>query len=343
MNYYIEFNELPFEVDKQQVVYVENTFNKGINDYIVEYYDDICEVFKENYLEFCYIPKLNKRLAQKEYLNYFAPYQTDYEYPKNETKSFDLLDFMAHQENRRNIKPSFVFDCNMYHRENVLLAIPIEDYISSFESFDEQAKDGIVQMINVFKDIKSSNTIRYHISFGDIPDDADGRFDIEAKQLIEEIKTKVELLHQKGISSFLIEQLIYKDEILSDLHITKDNKIILTDYNNMEIKMYPLTKAVYFLFLKHLDGILFKNLSDYTDELTEIYANIKQSKLKREEIKRIEDITNPLSNSINEKCSRIREAFLSNFDERLAKYYYINGKRGEEKKILLPSHLVFWD
>lgn len=212
-----------------------------------------------------------------------------------------------------------MFDCNMYHRENVLLAIPIEDYIPSFEAFDEQAKDGIVQMINVFKGIRSSNTIRYHISFGDIPEDADGRFDIEAKQLI------------------------YKDEILSDLHITKDNKIILTDYNNMEIKMYPLTKAVYFLFLKYLDGILFKNLSDYTDELTEIYANIKQSKLKREEIKRIEDITNPLSNSINEKCSRIREAFLSNFDERLVKYYYINGKRGEEKKILLPSNLVFWD
>lgn len=98
MNYYIEFNELPFEVDKQQVVYVENTFNKEINDYIVKYYDDICEVFKENYLEFCYIPKLNKRLAQKEYLNYFAPYQTDYECYTNETKSFDLLDFMAHQE-----------------------------------------------------------------------------------------------------------------------------------------------------------------------------------------------------------------------------------------------------
>ncbi|GEM_PF-4651730 len=58
----------------------------------------------------------------------------------------------------------------------------------------------------------------------------------------------------------------------------------------MEITMYPLPKAVYFLFLRHKEGILFKNLTDYTKELTEIYCSIKGG-LTYKDIKSIEDIT----------------------------------------------------
>jgi hypothetical protein len=54
-------------------------------------------------------------------------------------------------------------------------------------------------------------------------------------------------------------------------------------------------------------------------------------------------VTNPLSNSINEKCARIREAFVGQFDEHFAKNYYIDGKRGEPKKISLPRELVKWE
>jgi hypothetical protein len=57
----------------------------------------------------------------------------------------------------------------------------------------------------------------------------------------------------------------------------------------------------------------------------------------------IEDVTNPLLNSINEKCARIRGAFVSQFDDHLARYYYIDGLRGEAKKISLPRELVVWE
>ena len=56
----------------------------------------------------------------------------------------------------------------------------------------------------------------------------------------------------------------------------------------------------------------------------------------------IDALTNPLSNSINEKCARVRAAFVSQFDESLAKYYYIDGKRGEAKKIILDRKLLEW-
>ena len=54
----------------------------------------------------------------------------------------------------------------------------------------------------------------------------------------------------------------------------------------------------------------------------------------------IEDVTNPLLNSINEKCARIRGAFVGQFDDHMARHYYIDGRRGEAKKISLPRKLV---
>ena len=57
----------------------------------------------------------------------------------------------------------------------------------------------------------------------------------------------------------------------------------------------------------------------------------------------IEDVTNPLLNSINEKCSRIRAAFLAEVDSSLADQYYIVGRSGEPKKITLPRDLVIWE
>ncbi len=46
----------------------------------------------------------------------------------------------------------------------------------------------------------------------------------------------------------------------------------------------------------------------------------------------IEDVTTPLLNSINEKCARIRGAFVGQFDNHIAQHYYIDGLRGEAKK-----------
>ena len=129
---------------------------------------------------------------------------------------------------------------------------------------------------------------------------------------------------------------------LSRLTITKDYGIILTDYNK-EVKMEPLVKAVYLLFLYHTEGIAFKALPTFRDELTSLYSKLRPYGLNDQAIKSIEDVTNPLNNSINEKCSRIRAAFLAEVDETLANQYYITGKSGEPKKITLPRNVVVWE
>ena len=177
---------------------------------------------------------------------------------------------------------------------------------------------------------------------------AEAAFDVQEEDettdnLLEEVRERIAKLRQRGIAEHLLEQLIHLEDRLSRLVVTSDYRILLPDYNDMEIKMEPLVKAVYLLFLRHPEGILFKSLPDYRKELTEIYAKLRPMGLTDKALQSIEDVTNPLLNSINEKCARIRGAFLCLFDDRMAKSYYIDGRRGEAKKIALPRELVVWE
>lgn len=107
--------------------------------------------------------------------------------------------------------------------------------------------------------------------------------------------------------------------------------------------MTPLVKAVYILFLCHENSIPFKHLSDYHDELLQIYTDVRGGWLTSEMKKSVIYATSLFNNSINEKCAHIREAFVSQFDEHLAKHYFVMGKRGEPKRIALDRNLIKWE
>ena len=145
-----------------------------------------------------------------------------------------------------------------------------------------------------------------------------------------------------------VKRLGYREEKLknqiklSKLTITKDYSIMLSDYNK-EVKLEPIVKAVYLLFLNHPEGIAFKCLPDFREELTQIYVKLKPFGMSERVLQSIEDVTNPLLNSINEKCSRVRAAFQPLVDASLVDQYIIIGKSGEEKKITLPRNLVIWE
>ncbi len=161
--------------------------------------------------------------------------------------------------------------------------------------------------------------------------------------LLEDMDVRMQKLRAKGMNEWTFRGLFKTKAQLSRLVITKDYKVLLPDYNDIEIRMEPLVKAVYLLFLKYPKGIIFKELADYREELLDIYKGLKPMGLSERTIQSIEDVTNPLLNSINEKCARIRSAFIKEFDEGLAKNYFVTGERGEVKKITLPRDLVIWE
>ena len=98
----------------------------------------------------------------------------------------------------------------------------------------------------------------------------------------------------------------------------------MADYNK-EVELQPVHKAVYLLFLAHPEGIEFKRLADYREELTRYYMATAKMLDKEKIIEGIDHLVNPLDNAINEKCSRIKKVFLDMMDEYTASYYYISG------------------
>ena len=138
------------------------------------------------------------------------------------------------------------------------------------------------------------------------------------------------------------ESIMNQEMALLTLYVAHDGRINLGSSRN-EIKMEPLIKAVYLLFLQHPEGIVFKDLPDYRQELAHIYNKVRPWGLTDRAMQSIEDVTNPMLNSINEKCAKIKKIFETMLDSSIAEHYYIKGTRGKAKRITLPHELVTWE
>ena len=178
----------------------------------------------------------------------------------------------------------------------------------------------------------------------------------EVKRLVGQLQAEGRtdlLLHTIGVP--LLEELRIEAAKgrLSRLVITKDYRFILEDYQK-EVELQPVHKAVYLLFLTHPEGIEFKRLADYRDELLRYYMATGKMLDKEKVIESVDHLVNPLDNAINEKCSRIKKVFLSMMDEYSASYYFISSHTQKHilgssriwyerlKVITLPRELVIW-
>jgi hypothetical protein len=168
---------------------------------------------------------------------------------------------------------------------------------------------------------------------------------------IEKIKTAILQLKEIGFYEELVREIgslfpadraipYDKEFVPSRLYFDSQFNIYLRDYNNREIKMTALPKSLFILFLRHPEGILLKQLSDYEPELMGIYKLISNRENYEDMTDSIKRMCSPLDSSINEKISRIREAFVKVIAPKYADYYIITGLRGEKKQIKIDRNQV---
>lgn len=336
---HISFKKLPFLTYERQVIYYENEYNEDINRFIQQNYEQICETYEHLGYEFCYLPYLSKELSSNEYVNYFSPYNNKpvdreisssflSQYMVEGAKGSFLICYADKINHRRGREFFYALDLTVFSDELQLAFTAFAEYLKKAQE-------------------KEDDIVRY-CTTGYIYDCdenyADNNFSQEFYNLLDDVKDKIEKLRQYGVKDYVLKRLLdFENTKLSSMLITRKGEIFLPEYNNIEIKMTPLVKAVYFLFLRHPEGIIFKNLPDYRDELFQIYNRLT-NRISDEAIERsIYDVTNPCRNSINEKCSRIRNAFIREFDDRIAENYYITGVCALAKRITLPRHLIIWE
>lgn len=375
----LKFVGLPFEPDTQQIIYIESSYDEATNNLIRENYDLIDAFFRLRNLQFCYLPLLTKSLGE-ERRKYNLPHNNDSD--ATDISSSSLNRYISDKQLAATIGPSLIkyIQRDRYDRSYSFRVEPITSQdLSSAEnissmlyrllgpghgggekyslrseesygsiSFSEPdsfqaCRPSFIKRLRDYKERSSSDTELAYCKKPTIekPKHVPAEeLDPESMLLLREIEERVNKLKLRGVEVMISG--INDAPKLSRLVVTRDFRIILPDYGNIEIEMTPLVKAVYLLFLRHEEGIEFKNLIDYRDELMDIYIAIRNYSITCSMGRSIEDITNPFKNSINEKRARIREAFYTRFNPSLAKNYIIIGERGETKRIPLDRHLVEW-
>lgn len=348
-------NRIAFKLESKlspnELIYVASEEDKALTD-LFETKPEVLEGWGQMMgFRIIYLPLLIKRLQEKRVMQYRAPYLNDAELKSAIIGNDFFLRFLDNPADRAKLKHGFIRTEDVYRGEDGK-----DKAINRFYPISSKSEEPIAdQLHRIGKQIAAEDNRKKLMSCDDewgeaVPTDnlADSQFNSQidnenTEDLIEEVRERIAKLRQRGISQYILEQLIHPDDRLSRLVVTKDYRILLPDYNDMEIKMEPLVKAVYLLFLKHPEGIMFKSLPGYREELAHIYVKLRPMGMTDRALQSIEDVTNPMLNSINEKCARIRGAFVGQFDDHMARHYYIDGLRGEAKRISLPRNLVVWE
>ncbi len=329
---------LPFRPEGKQVVYVEPAYEPGINEFLRNNYGGLRTGFANVGYEFCYFPCISRRLGGQEFVRYYTPYRAD---SAGQSLGSDCL--RPFVKRGYELAPSLLLYGGQDAGGHTFHALRLKGHEHELRPLF----DAFFRYLNEYE--KGAADSEFFCATSSIepvpePDDfADMHFPEEVMELIADVSEKIRRLRQYGVNDMVLRSLLQPQIKLSRLRVTSRGQILLPDYGNLEIRMTPLVKAVYFLFLRHPEGLVFKSLPDFRRELYEIYSHLSGRDSGEAVMRSIMDVTDPCKNSINEKCARIREAFVREFDDRLAEYYYVTGGRGCTKRVRLPRELVEWD
>lgn len=346
IEYGIEFHKelvdssFPFNLSYCQVIYAEPYWDEQINNYIIKHIGET----NDQYKRLIYFPFEAKGIVP--ILEYSRP-------------GFDLTPLKAYQPSHAEIQTLYNLLFSFHKRikkETWIPKTPVLIRLNSHFYSDHRIivypliYENEVQFHNLMDTIifKLNHDGIFCSSIEEWPRIEDFEDKTEYADFVDrfyslayEIRERIEKLQLMGVSDFVIRNLIkIPDAKLSPILITQDYRIILPAYNNMEIEMPTLSKVVFFFYLRHPVGLRFKELIDYRDELLKIYCTISNRENLDKMKQSIDELVDSTSNSINEKCSRIRAAFVSQFADDLAHHYYITGNYASPKRITLDRNMI---
>lgn len=329
--------DLPFTPYPDEVIYVDHNHTIKVERWRIEYYKDfISELLNvpEGYVA-DYGGLIIEMLKRPEFWEYFSDDER-HDIESELIDKFDMREYIIPRVLAENLRPSlFIYSETHgdYH------------YFTQFET----DHDGLISTLNdvlEYMDLCDKEIVREY--------EREASIALERNDVIEDLRQKIRemeayihecetKLSKMGIKKQEIQDALTEDSSAWGLHITRRGKFFLTkdgETTEQEIRLSPLDKAVYLLFLRHEQGFNFSFLSDYNEELMEIYRSLMNYRTTAAMQKSIDDVTDPTNNSINEKCAHIRRAFVSALGNVKAVDFYIAGPRGGKKKIALDRSLV---
>lgn len=355
---------LPFTPDPKEVFYIERNHDEAANAFVRQHQERIRERFATKGLTFVYLPDVRVPYGQaRAMVAYHSPEGCKEPEPREWVDGLPsnfLLNYMVFPRNKAFIKSAFAW----YGYDKYLFGYKKKGQVFNLIVFNGQEALAHPEEVlaEILEEVGESHSFEqgvYSKATDPQQQPADAKFDDEqaldeeTRQMLEQLRGQLDQVRLRGISEAVIARYLRPAPKLSHLTVTHDLRIILDDYQHMEILMEPIVKTVFLFFLRHPGGMPFKQLPAWRREMEAVYRSVKQ---RRNDIDRTLDsgwplkispavaaLCDPTNNSINEKCSRVKAAFVSRFHDTIASHYYIIGTRSWNKLIALPREMVTWE
>lgn len=173
--------------------------------------------------------------------------------------------------------------------------------------------------------------------------------DSEQQRALEELKQAVlnyVLTYHTDPSKIIQEHIsgkfIIAPDKISPIVVNNDTDIVLPYYDELNVKMPALHRAIYILFLcHHNNGIVLKDFDHYRNELMNIYSVVMPGRDEHLAQVTIDNLCNPLNNTLSEYISKINKRFKMVIKKQdIAEHYCIRGKRGEAYRVNISPELL---
>ena len=341
----LKHNEV-FNFGKDFVFYFDREESTSSNKFIRDNYITISEQFSLKGRNFYYIPFLieNRDDFIIPLLKECFPDFSDLSYltiNENLKESFldevsfftDFFQFINYQGDiKRGCLSSNDGFTIVEHKDNETLEQFISDYIAYLPNNRSNGNGG-----NVFYslDKKSLKTLQKETIES---------YDL-IKSALEKLRNNGELLIVAPKLYKLLENNLkgIKFEDIAPITVTKEFKILISNNENLEIKLSHLTKTIFIFFLVNTEAIDIKELKNYEKLLMSIYTRVS-NQLSLDKMKNsIAEIINPDSDAIYIHFSRIKSEIQNHFEPHVAHQYFINGDKGKPKKINLSKDKISFE
>jgi hypothetical protein len=157
-------------------------------------------------------------------------------------------------------------------------------------------------------------------------------------KIIKQKSIKTDIINQitkilEGLRSKMLSIEKFKQSLKpSKLYVNPQNgDIHLFDLGNTKVKLTPLEKTVYHLFINHPEGIAAHDFQDYQEEVKNLYYSFSKSIDLENQKKNLKHLLSPMTNSLQEKLSNIKRKYRELVDLNHLNSYIIQRDRNDGK------------
>jgi hypothetical protein len=333
--YNSEFSQ--FNTKDNMVIFFDLENNQIINQYIISNLETIKQRFSNEYKNFVYLPNIQFSENFDTILKYYLPHLSEsnfrtlqFENIFQKPESQKIVDYFGYSGTIKCglifINEATIVECNEFLIQDNFFT----DSLLYFKTLSEQRIFSFDDCDDMIDNIKSFNP------YENLDDDALAKINEIQKQL-SELKQNGQLLFALPILKEILENETNTIDINSEnnLVIDEDFRILLPNFNNIEIQLSHLTKAIYMLFYNNPQGINIKHLNSYKKEIISLYAGISNQLDYDKILRSIDDLVKPDSKAIYTHISRIKSAFYKQMDYKFAdKFIVTSANFGNDFKFI---------